>query len=254
MTMAPSDRALGRGRGQPLTLEAYVRRSTAVTRRAARISYVVAALVWVAAAGWLGFVVLRVSKLEERREALVRDSVRLTQLVASLHAQRDSLLAGQGWSPERLRAGVGAGDVLSAARASSIRSQVAAASDPSARRSVTIQLFSRDVDRTTVESALRELGFQVDRRASNPAIPTAERTNAVWCTADVPLSDMKLVLLTLARAGVGITHVQPLRRTAGRSRTIQVGSSLKPARPAPYSVEEIQSSTSFPCTGPAPTG
>lgn len=252
MTMTPSDPVARRGRTEPVSLEDYVRRSAEVTRRSARISYVVAALVWVAAALWLGFVIMRVSALEGRREALVRDSVRLTQLVGSLHAQRDSLLAGQGWSPERLRAGVGAGDVLSAARASSIRSEVAAASDPTARRSVTIQLFSRDVDRTTVESALRELGFRVDRRVSNPAIPTAERTNAVWCTADVPLADMKLVLLTLARAGVDITHVQPLRRAPARSRTIQVGSSLRPTpRTTPYSVEEIQSSTSFPCSGPA---
>ncbi len=253
--MAPSDSTLGRGRGEPLSLEDYVRRSAAVTRRSARISYVVAALVWVAAAGWLAFVITRVSALEDRRAALVRDSVRLTQLVGSLHAQRDSLLAGQGWSPERLRAGVGAGDVLSAARASSVRSEVAAASDPTSRRSVTIQLFSRDVDRSTVESALRELGFRVDRKVSSPTIPTSERTNAVWCTADVPPEDMKLVLLTLARAGVGITHVQPLRRLPGRTRMIQVGSSLRPTpRTAPYSVDEIQSSSSFPCSAPTPGG
>ncbi len=253
MRMAPFGSGLGRGQRDALNLEDYVRRSVAVTRRSTRISYVVAAVVWVAAALWLGFVVQRVSTLEDRRQALARDSARLSQQVLSLQTQRDSLLAGQGWSPEQLRAGVGAGEVLAAARASSVRSQVAAASDPSARRAVTIQLFSRDVDRGTVESALRELGFRVDRKASNPAIPTAARTNAVWCSADVPTEDMKLVLLTLARAGVGITHVQPLRNVAGRSRTIQVGSSLRPTpRTSPYSVQEIESSTSFPCSGPAP--
>ncbi len=251
--MASFRSGLGPGRQDAVSLEDYVRRSVAVTRRSARVSYIVAAVVWAAAAGWLGFVVQRANALEGRRAALARDSIRLTQQVASLRTQRDSLLAGQGWSPDQLRAGVGSGEVLAAARANALRSQVAAASDPTARRSVTIQLFSRDVDRGPIESALGELGFRVDRKASNPAIPVAARTNAVWCSADVPTEDLKLVLLTLARAGVGITHVQPLRNVAGRRRTIQVGSSLRPTpRTTPYSAQEIEAATAFPCSGPAP--
>lgn len=174
--------------------------------------------------------------LEKRKE--LSD---LTGEVAKLQQTRDALLKDLGWTEESLRGRqVSTRDVARSLEASEARRKIAIASSPSARSKVTVQVFSRDVDRAVVLDALRELGFAVVLKNPNQNIPTAFQTNAIFCGSSVAFEDVKLVALTLLRAGVQLAAVQPLENSNGRTFVIQIGSIYPAPRESSLSVEEIQ--------------
>lgn len=71
-----------------------------------------------------------------------------------------------------------------------------------------IQYFSKDIDKAVVLKALHDAGFRFAEK--EPQLPNS-RTNAIWVGDPVPLSDAKVVALTLIRAGVQIHAIMRFR-------------------------------------------
>ena len=217
-------------------------------QRGLRASVVVAVVIWVGAAAWLWYTVSRVSSMEARRAQLAREVKHLVAVRDSLVRQRDTLLVTQGFSRERLQAGVRTHDVEMAAAATTARQNAAARGDAAERGNITVQVFSRDVDRSMVEASLRELGYRMTEQGPTAAVPSAAATNAIWYGSAVPLQDVKLVAYTLLRAGIDLYYVEPIR-APGREHVIQVGSVAgPPRRPTAFTVDEIKTATTFPAT------
>lgn len=87
------------------------------------------------------------------------------------------------------------------------------------RDAITIQYFSRDSDPEKIVASLWALGFGVRTNSSNlDEVPT----NAIWFSRDVAIEDVRVVGLTLQRAGIQIKQIQPFRDTT-RKMLIQVG-------------------------------
>ena len=222
--------------------------TTVRAQRGLRASVLLAVAIWAGAAAWLWFTVSRVSSMEARRAQLTREVTRLGATRDSLLRQRDTLLVAQGFSRERLQAGVGTHDVEMAAAANTARQNAAARGNAAERRNVTVQVFSRDVDRSVVDASMRELGYRITEQGPTAAVPSATATNALWYGSAVPLQDVKLVAYTLLRAGIDLYYVEPIR-ASGREHVIQVGSVAgPPRRPTAFTVDEIKTATTFPAT------
>ncbi len=221
-------------------------RTSVRAQRGVRRSIVLAIVIWAGAAGWLWYTVTRVSAMEQRRAQLASEFAGLAATRDSLVRQRDALLAAQGFSPARLRAGVGESDVVAAAAATTARTQAALRASPESRRAIVVDVFSRDVDRPIVDASLAELGFRLNDRAPTATIRAQTLTNAIWYGRDVPLGDVKLVAYTLLQAGIRLYYIEPTL-VPGRERVIQVGSIAgPPRRPQPFTVDEIRAAPAFP--------
>lgn len=170
---------------------------------------------------------------------------KLSDEVQTLTKTRNDLLQDFGWSENSLMSGnVSATDVDHSIQASVARRQIAAQTDAAARRRIGIQIFSRGVDRVVVVDALQELGYAVTQKESNPDIPSEFQTNAIFCGPKVPFEDVKLVALTLLRAGVQLEAIEFFQNPRGRDYVMQIGSLYPSQRATPFSVNEINEMTS----------
>ena len=127
--------------------------------------------------------------------------------------------------------------------ADKVRTQLSISTDSIIREKITVQYFPKNVDERIVEDSLRELSF--DFKTGNPGLPDVP-TNAIFFGDSVPIEAVKLVALTLIRAGVEIKYIRSFRDSTGRSSLIQVGSRKDYIDKMPISVEEIQQANSFP--------
>jgi hypothetical protein len=89
----------------------------------------------------------------------------------------------------------------------------------------TIEYYPKDIDHDPiiVSSRLRGLGFVV---VEKPAKVQEVPTNAIWFGIEVPIEDVKLVALTLIRAGVALKTIKPFIRSeqeADWAKLIQIG-------------------------------
>lgn len=113
------------------------------------------------------------------------------------------------------------------------------------RRSTTVEYFARGVDDNKVEAALLGLGFTVRKPdAKFPGAPS----NAIWFGSAARIDDVKLVALTLVRAGVRIVAIRPLQTyLAGKKdqALIQVGTDMSMLDAPGLTVEQIQKATEF---------
>ncbi|MFZ0406755.1 MAG: hypothetical protein WAM11_01400, partial [Cyanobium sp.] len=90
------------------------------------------------------------------------------------------------------------------------------------RQRITVQYFPKGVDLIVIRNTLSSLGFTFMEGASQQR----GATNAIWLGNDVPISDVKLVALTLVRAGVDLKTIRPFRKrhpVADGNLLIQVG-------------------------------
>jgi hypothetical protein len=185
-----------------------------------------------------------------RRQRWSDDRIReLTSTLASFRAEANTQLAGitgllrsYGWSAPRLGGLRTADRSLEAAQA---RARLAAATAGESRSGVTVQYFPKDVDRQTVEGALRDLGFRLQAGPTQvPDVPT----NTIWYGSQVPRSDVLLVALTLMRAGIEMKAIEPFSSSTGRATLIQVGADrtyqTRPALTVTQVQEQLGSSPS----------
>jgi len=205
-------------------------------RRASRRSLIAAAMLLLLATAWLAWSFVQVVNLQGRRQALVAQ-------ISGLQTVRDSLLRDLGWTQSMLNRGAADSTAIqSALRASTLRRQVLQGRATPARGTIQVRIFSRDVDRAVVARELKGLGYAVSEAAANPDIPKDFQTNAIFYGSRVPPSDVRLVALTLVRAGIGLQALERFVGSAGRESVIQVGSKY-PADRAPMSIEDIVAKT-----------
>jgi hypothetical protein len=118
------------------------------------------------------------------------------------------------------------------------------ASTKAERQRITVQYFPKNVDPIVIRNTLSSLGFTFSE-----GIPQLQgATNAIWFGKDVPLSDVKLVALTLVRAGVEVKSIKPFRRShpaSDRNLLIQVGTDEQYIGMPTMSVSDITSATAF---------
>jgi len=141
-------------------------------------------------------------------------------------------------SPERISKSQEANSLVQAAVSSST------ASIKSERRRITVQYFPKNVDPAVIENTLSALGFTF-----MTGVPQQQgATNAVWFGTDVPLSDVKLVALTLVRAGVDLKTIKPFRKShpvQDRNLLVQVGTDGDYTGKPSLTIDQITSAPGF---------
>jgi hypothetical protein len=108
-----------------------------------------------------------------------------------------------------------------------------------------IEYFTKDVDREVVTNALQEAGF---RFAKKVPVLKDQPTSSIWVGDPVAISDLKLVALTLVRAGVQIHSIQRFRLNSPRRTklVVQVGSYPAMETEPAWTVDRIQNLTELP--------
>ena len=194
----------------------------------------------------------------------VRDRERTAQTEAILQVERQGrakalaekavaekrtreLLAQFGWDDQSLtKADSDQYAVRQSLNANQVLQQAAPRGGRDRRRAVTVEYYPKDVDQNKVESALTELGFTL---STPPAIVRNIPTNSIWYGAPVNVEDVKLVALTLIRAGVQIRAIQCLVNKRHLA-LIQVGADSSVVNDLALTVEGMQrSSSSFRLSG-----
>lgn len=188
------------------------------------------------------------SRLNAQIDALQTKLSSVQEATTGVSTQLTAFLRSFGFSSEAVDALSGApltaagGRILAQAfSANAARANLLSSSPRSSRAQTTVELFPKEVDRTVVDRALAETGFQVRQGRPNPA--NANRpTTAVWYGTDVPAADARLVGLTLMRAGVEIRSLRPLADVSGHEHLIEVGATVEnDARPA-LTVDQVTNS------------
>jgi len=115
---------------------------------------------------------------------------------------------------------------------------VAKSSPAPPRGAITVEYFYKRRDPQRVEYALRELGYQVkveQAQAEDVA------TNAISYGQRVPLADVRIIALAVARTGAQIRRICPFQSSRGRENVVQViGSQSASARP-PLDIRTLES-------------
>ena len=176
--------------------------------------------------------------LEADHQVLQRDAKALAAKSESLQLVVDSLsrlsrTVYQGWgleqaTPNLVRQSVAADEALQTFTKSTPRT---------ARNPVTVEYYYKRRDPERVEFVLRGLGYQVSveqARAEEVA------TNAMSYGDNVPLTDVRIIALALARAGAQLRRICPFRESQGRANVVQViGSSMSDRFPT-LSVKQLE--------------
>jgi hypothetical protein len=187
--------------------------------------------------------ILAIEKRERQAAEEARDRAREAERVAV--ERTSALLAQFGWDNRNLtRSGYNQADVGQSLTANELLQKTPRVGRER-RRSITVEYFPKNVDGNKVEAALTELGFTVRKPA---AIVSSISTNAVWFGSPVDVEDVKLVALTLIRAGVQIRAIRPIQDYIVNKRDlplIQVGADASILNDPPLSVAAIQSASRF---------
>ena len=169
---------------------------------------------------------------EDRQQAIrARDSLKV---FADSFANLRQTVYQKVWgldqtSPQLVRQSVEANKALQA---------VATATSPSERGTITIEYFLKRRDPERVEFALRELGYQVKVQ---PARAEDIATNAISFGNGVPLADVRIIALAVARTGAELRRICPFRNPAGRPYTVQVLGSESAGRLPPVDLKQLES-------------
>lgn len=157
-----------------------------------------------------------------------------------------ALLLGFGFTPET--AGAATPERIAISQKANILVNAAVeASDASSkteRQKITVQYFPKNVDPIVIKNTLSSLGFTFIE-----GFPQQRgATNAIWFGNDVPISDVKLVALTLVRAGVDLKAIRPFRKNhpvTNRNFLIQVGTDEDLSGIPSMTIGEISATKAF---------
>jgi hypothetical protein len=171
-----------------------------------------------------------------------RDEARQAEKLAV--ERTNALLAQFGWDRQKLTtAAPNQYAIDQSLNANRVIQQATAETGRDRRRAITVEYFPKNVDENKVEAALIELGFTLSKPH---AFVTGIPTNAIWFGSPVGIDDVKLVALTLIRAGVQIRAIRPSQLPANRDRLlIQVGADASIVDEPALTVEAIQRATRF---------
>jgi hypothetical protein len=188
--------------------------------------------------------ILEVEKKARAEAEAARDKAIQAEKVAN--ERTEALLAQFGWNHEKLTtAGANQYAVSQSLYANQALQQAVPRAGREQRKGVVVEYFPKNVDENRVESALTELGFTLRKPA---AIVQQIPTNAIWFGSPVDIEDVKLVALTLIRAGVQIRSIRPIQDYLVNKKDlplIQVGADSSVVNDPPLTVEQIQAATRF---------
>jgi hypothetical protein len=158
----------------------------------------------------------------------------------------NTILLGFGFTPETAAAATEKQIAISQKANTLVKTAIESsdASSKAERQRITVEYFPKNVDPVVIRNTLSSLGFTF--REGTPQQRGA--TNAIWFGQDVPLSDVKLVALTLVRAGVDLKTIRPFRKShpvPDRNFLIQVGTDAEFSGKTSIGVSEIANATAF---------
>ena len=149
-----------------------------------------------------------------------------------------SKLSSFGWlKPEEARTE----DIEESMKANEYRS-ILLDLDSSKLKNITVQYFPKNVDGDKVTKAFEELGYKVE--IGNTQVNNVE-SNSIWFGSNVKIEDVKLVALTLIRAGVKIKVIRPFKNSGTRKNLIQVGADALYQNRNALTVNEIVQASNF---------
>ena len=106
-----------------------------------------------------------------------------------------------------------------------------------------IEYFPKDLDKGTVEKALKKLDFPV---VIMPAIISDLPSNSIWFSTTVKIDDVKLVAETLIKAGVEIKAIRPLAEAVQFSESlIRVGADPQMEERSPLTLAQVRQASEF---------
>lgn len=220
----------------PRVVTEYLKASTRLRRVAGMVILLLASVV----AG----MAYTVSKMQEN-SSLKNKSDSLSQLIdsiktksAALVVARDSadrvanLLYQKAWGLDD----TGKVAVQASLSANAKLQQAVKASPKALRNDISIKYFFKRSDPQRVEFALKELGYTV---TIGPARLEDVATNAMSYGPAVPLADVRVVALALARTGAQIRRICPIRATVGRERSVEIIGSTTAAELPALTLEQL---------------
>jgi len=103
---------------------------------------------------------------------------------------------------------------------------------------INIEYFLKDVDPVAIKKVLNNLGFNVTIK--NPI--NTYSTNQIWFGNEVRITDVKLVALSLIRAGVSLKSIRRFNNNdVKKNRLIQIGSSPNVLTNEVLSIDDVMS-------------
>lgn len=167
------------------------------------------------------------SKMQEN-SALKQKSDSLSQLIDSINTKTAALIVARD-STEKVAnilyqktwglVDINKSAVLASIAANEKLKQVAVSSPRASRQETTIKYFFKRSDPQRVEFAMRELGYTVE---TAPARAEDIGTNALSYGPDVPLEDVRVIALALARTGAELKRICPLRDGSSRRHSVEI--------------------------------
>lgn len=223
-------------------------------RRAFWRSWVYSGIALLAAVLWLSYTVYKTNQLGNEAAKLTaqigENQIVLDQQRKEIGENKELLdklktLTIKGFGGDAsAQAPVGNEQIQQSLAADSARQEIVSDTTNERRHGVQVQYFLKNADQhQKLESALRELGFQLDIKNPINDLPT----NAIWFGRLVNADDAKLTAFTLIRAGVEIKEIRRFKLGSPRadSSLIQVGSDPSLLNTRPLTVEEIDRKTQF---------
>jgi hypothetical protein len=126
--------------------------------------------------------------------------------------------------------------VMASVEANRVLQQAVQASPKPARGDITVDYYYKRTDPQRVEYALKELGYQVTTR---PARAEDLSTNAISYGGAVPLSEVRVIALAIARTGATLRRICPFRNQEGRERSVAVIGSASAQQLPALDVKEL---------------
>lgn len=111
--------------------------------------------------------------------------------------------------------------------------------------SLTIKYYRKSLDQQKIWLSLQELGYKkLIEAESTKASLLDDETNTIVVGNDVQVDDIKLIALTLIRAGFKVEHIYISQRNAQQKKIVQIISTSSPNAVIPISLEKIEKAKS----------
>lgn len=113
---------------------------------------------------------------------------------------------------------------------------------------IIIAYYDRTIDEKRVGLELRALGYHFKNKSASEYM-SKKKTNAIWFGAEVPIVDIKIVALTLIRAGIPIKGIRPYKNNSTyrnyKKNIIEVGASVDLDTKPQLTVEQVKNAKEF---------
>lgn len=194
---------------------------------------------------WLALSYSKVRVLEVRQQSIINRTQSLSKKKDSLAQEYDRLYS-------RLLQAKGLVDTTDSGLLSTSKTadHLLQLLKKSVDRDVKVNYYVKTLDQEKVWIAIRDLGYKnVQKTVSTNQFQAGGQTNAVVYGADVPLADIKIIILTLIRAGFKVQHIYPARRNTDDKQLVQIVRANKAGsgedKSTAISIQQVEQATSI---------